>query len=331
MTNWLTAGRSRGEHGASKAGPKSQPGTTTALMLTGLSKSFRDVHAVRGIDLVIEARQTVALLGPNGAGKSTTMDMILGLTTPDSGTVRVLGAPPQDAVRRGVVAGMVQTGALPEHLKVRELVTMVASFYPAPLAVDQALELLGIADLADRPTRKLSGGQAQRTRAALALVANANLLVLDEPTAALDVEARRHFWQAIRSQAAGAKTVIFATHYLEEADMFADRVVVIAGGRIVADGTPSEVKSRVAGRTVRATAPGADLDALSQIPGVTGVEREGGSVIITCTDSDAVVCELQAGPYGASDLEVTRPRLDDVFLALTSGTVAPGSHEEAPS
>jgi ABC-2 type transport system ATP-binding protein len=209
-----------------------------AVVLSHLSKSYGTVRAVRSIDLTIVPGETVALLGPNGAGKSTTIDMVLGLTRPDSGSVSLFGMSPAEAAAAGVVGGMLQTGSLVEYLSVRELVTMVASLYPRPLEVADALALSGCSELADRRTTKLSAGQAQRVRFAIALVANPDLLLLDEPTAALDVEARHDFWASMRDVAARGKTVVFATHYLEEADAFADRIVLLARGNVVADGAP---------------------------------------------------------------------------------------------
>src|SRR5689334_1691572 len=187
------------------------------ISLTGLEKSFGAVHAVRGIDLDIVPGETVAILGPNGAGKSTTIDMVLGLSRPDRGEVTLFGMSPADAVAAGAIGGMLQTGSLIGQLTIRELVTLTASLYPNPLGVDDVLALTGLDDIADRRTEKLSGGQTQRVRFATAIVADPDLLVLDEPTVALDVEGRHAFWSAMRNFAQGGKTVIFATHYLEEA------------------------------------------------------------------------------------------------------------------
>ncbi|MCU1383894.1 MAG: transporter ATP-binding protein, partial [Acidobacteria bacterium] len=198
----------------------------------GLAKSFRTpagtVAAVRGIDVSIAAGETVALLGPNGAGKSTTIDMVLGLLRPDAGDVRVFGMTPHDAVRAGAIGAMLQVGGVIAYLTVRELIEMMASLYPRPLAVDEVVELTGIHDLVGRRTTKLSGGQTQRLRFALALVSNPDLLVLDEPTVALDVEARRDFWTTMRAFASRGKTIVFATHYLEEADAYADRIILMS-------------------------------------------------------------------------------------------------------
>jgi len=178
----------------------------------------------------------VALLGPNGAGKSTTIDMLLGLLAPDAGTVSVFGRPPSEAVADGAVGAMLQTGALIRDLSVRELVSMMASLYPAPMDVDEVLELTGVSEISGQRTQKLSGGQSQRVRFAVALVSNPELLVLDEPTVAMDVEGRHGFWTTMREFAARGKTIVFATHYLEEADAYADRAVLMAHGAVVADG-----------------------------------------------------------------------------------------------
>jgi ABC-2 type transport system ATP-binding protein len=289
-----------------------------AVVLSNLSKSYGDVQAVRSIDLTIAPGETVALLGPNGAGKTTTIDMVLGLTRPDAGTVSLFGMSPGEAAAAGVVGGMLQTGSLVDYLSVRELVTMVASLYPRPLEVDEALALSGCSAFADRRTKKLSGGQAQRVRFAIALVADPDLLLLDEPTAALDVEARREFWASMRAVAARGKTVIFATHYLEEADAFADRVVLLAHGTVVADGPPGEIKARVGGRTIRATLPGADLGALRALPGVIGAERRGDAVVLTCAEAETALRALLQEFPAAADVEVRGAGLEEAFLALTS-------------
>ena len=283
---------------------------------------------MRSLDLTIAPGETVALLGPNGAGKTTTIDMVLGLTRPDSGTVELFGMSPGEAAAAGVVGGMLQTGSLVDYLSVRELVTMVASLYPRPLEVDDALALSGSAGFADRRTRKLSGGQTQRVRFAIALVADPDLLLLDEPTAALDVEARRDFWASMRAVAARGKTVIFATHYLEEADAFADRIVLLAHGEVVADGPPSEIKAKVGGRTIRATLPDIDLESLGTLPGVVAVERRGDGVILSCAETETALRALLDRFPSAADVEVRGAGLEDAFLALTAdGT---GSTNELP-
>ncbi len=250
------------------------------VLLEDVAKNYGRAPAVQGVDLHIAPGETVALLGPNGAGKSTTLDMVLGLAQPDRGRVSLFGMPPQQAVRAGAVGGMLQTGSLIGFVTVRELVTMVASLYPHPLDVNDVLRLTGTDALAGRPADKLSGGQSQRVRFALALVGNPELLVLDEPTAALDVEARRDFWSIMRSITDQGKTVIFATHYLEEADAYADRIVLMARGRIVADGSTASVKAMVGRRTVRATVPDAEVSIVSHLPGVSVAERRGATLVL---------------------------------------------------
>ena len=288
------------------------------IVLSHLGKSYGKVHAVRSVDLSINAGQTVALLGPNGAGKTTTIDMVLGLARPDAGTVSVFGMTPAAAVRNGLIGGMLQTGSLVQNLSVRELVTMVASLYPRPLDVDEVLSVTGTAEFADRQTTKLSGGQTQRVRFAIALVAGSDLLVLDEPTAALDVESRRDFWNAMRAVAAGGKTVIFATHYLEEADAYADRIILMARGRVVADGPATEIKAMAGSRTIRATLPDADVASLSALPGVNSADTRGEAVVLSCSDSDSALRELLRRFPGARDIEVRGAGLEEAFLELTA-------------
>jgi ABC-2 type transport system ATP-binding protein len=295
------------------------------IELAGLRRSFGAVAAVRHVDLRIHRGETVALLGPNGAGKSTTLDMLLGLTRPDAGAVRIFGRPPADAVAEGRIGAMLQAGGLIRDLTVRDLVAMVASLYPRPLAVDEVLARTGLDRVADRRTQKLSGGEAQRVRFAMALVAQPDLLVLDEPTVALDVEARHAFWAAMRADAASGRTVVFATHYLEEADHYADRIVLMADGRVVADGSATEIKARVSQRTIRATLADVGLDALRALPGVAAAERHGTTVVLTCVDADAALRALLAAFPDARDLEVRGAGLDEAFLALTT------TPEEAPA
>ncbi|HEX4323312.1 MAG TPA: ABC transporter ATP-binding protein [Gaiellaceae bacterium] len=291
----------------------------TGIELRGLAKSFGEVRAVRGIDFTIGRGETVALLGPNGAGKSTTIDMLLGLLDPDGGSVSVFGLTPRAAVDAGDVGAMLQTGALIRDLSVRELVAMMASLYPSPLEIDDVLELTGISDIASRRTQKLSGGQTQRVRFAVALVSNPELLVLDEPTVAMDVEGRHGFWTTMRAFAARGKTVVFATHYLEEADAYADRIVLMANGTIVADGPPNEIKGMVGTKTIRATIPGAALDALEKLTGVTRAERRGESILLACSDSDAAIRALLAAFPDSRDIEISGAGLEEAFLTLTGG------------
>jgi ABC-2 type transport system ATP-binding protein len=302
------------------------------VALQGLVKSFRGsdgpVRAVRGVDLSIGRGETVALLGPNGAGKSTTLDMLLGLTKPDAGAVSIFGSGPHEAIAAGEIGVMLQTGALIGDLSVRELIAMMASLYPHPLEIGDVLERTGIAGVAGKRTQKLSGGETQRVRLALALVSNPELLVLDEPTVALDVEGRRSFWATMRAFAAQGKTVVFATHYLEEADAYADRVVLMAHGQVVADGPTTEIKALVGVHTIRATLPEVDADALAALPGVTAAERHGETVILTCSDSDAAIRALLDRYGDAHDIEITGAGLEQAFVALTSDQSQPAVNDE---
>jgi len=288
-----------------------------AIEAHALSKRYGPIEAVRGVDVEVAVGETVALLGPNGAGKSTTIDMILGLSRPDGGEVSAFGGLPSAAIDSGKVGAMLQTGALIRDVTVRELVEMMGSLYPSPLGTDEVLDMVGISDIADRKTQKLSGGQTQRVRFAVALVSNPDLLVLDEPTVAMDVEGRHGFWSAMRSFAAGGKTVLFATHYLEEADAYADRVVLMAHGLVVADGAPTEIKAMVGNRTIRATLPAAPLEELERLPGVTRAERRGDSVVLVCSDSDAAIRAFLAAHPEAKDIEIAGAGLEEAFLELT--------------
>jgi ABC-2 type transport system ATP-binding protein len=276
------------------------------------------VRAVDRVDLSVAPGEAVALLGPNGAGKSTTVDMLLGLTAPDRGSVSIFGREPRDAVASGAVGAMLQTGALIHDLSVRELLAMMASLYPAPREVDELIELLGLESAAGQRTQTLSGGQTQRVRLAVALASNPDLIVLDEPTVGMDVESRQRFWATMRGYSAAGKTVLFATHYLEEADANADRVVLIAEGRIVADGPTTEIKAMVGGRSIRATLPDVDLETLERLPGVTHAERRGEAVVLTCSDSDAAIRALVAEYPDARDIEITGAGLEQAFLKLTA-------------
>ncbi|WP_436533805.1 ABC transporter ATP-binding protein [Actinoplanes sp. HUAS TT8] len=294
-----------------------------AVNLDGVVKRFGTVTAVNGIDLHIRPGEVVALLGPNGAGKTTTVDMLLGLSQPTSGTVQVYGRAPQEAVALGLVSAVMQTGGLLKDYTVEETVRLTAVLFGKPReAVGVALKRAGIADIADRLVGKCSGGQQQRLRFAMALLPDPELLILDEPTTGMDVGGRREFWDAIRQDAEGGRTVIFATHYLEEADAYADRVVLVRRGQIVADGTASEVKSLAAGRTVRATLPDPERLDLSMIPEVESSEIRGDSIYLHGRDTDAIARYL-LNQTDARDLEITSRNLEDAFLTLTADEETP--------
>ena len=293
-------------------------GGVPAVRIAGVTKDFGSVHAVRGIDLTLDQGEIVAFLGPNGAGKTTTIDMVLGLTHPTTGAVEVLGHQPRQAIARGLVSAVMQTGGLLKDLTVRETVQYTASLFADTAPVEQVLQTAGIESIADRKVGKCSGGEQQRLRFAMALLSDPALLLLDEPTTGMDVEGRRNFWSAIRADAERGRTVLFATHYLEEADQYADRIVLISHGRIVADGTGSQIKALAAGRTVRATLPGADAEALSAMAGVESVDVRGETVFVHAKDTDEVARYLLT-QTSAHDLEITTRGLEDAFLSLTGG------------
>jgi ABC-2 type transport system ATP-binding protein len=298
------------------------PSPVPAVSLSGVTKAFGAVQAVRGIDLELQQGEIVAFLGPNGAGKTTTIDMMLGLLKPTTGEVTVLGMEPRHAIARGLVSAVMQTGGLIKDLRVRETVEYTASLFASSRPVDEVLENAGITGIADRRVGTCSGGEQQRLRFAMALLPDPALLLLDEPTTGMDVEGRRAFWSAIRRDAEQGRTVLFATHYLEEADQYADRIVLISRGRIVADGTGSAIRALTSGRSIRATLSPADADriaALSSISGagVDGVEVRGETVLVRAKDSDAVARYLLT-ETDARDLEITSKGLEDAFLSLTN-------------
>lgn len=287
------------------------------MSFTGAVKTFGAVRAVAGIDLDVARGETVALLGRNGAGKSTAISLLLGLNEPDGGSVALFGGRPEESVRAGRVGAMLQDTRPVSRVTVRELVSFVAGRYPAPLPVTETLRLAGVEELAGRRVDRLSGGQAQRVRFALALAGDPALIVLDEPTAALDVEARHAFWESMRAYALRGHTVLFSTHYLEEADAHADRIVVLDRGRIVADGTGEELRRSAGGGLVAFDLAGRGSEGLALLPGVVAVEVRGDRARLRTDDPDATVIAL--AELGAiRGLEVAPASLDDAFLALTS-------------
>ena len=286
-----------------------------ALEISGLTVRYGDTLAVDGLDLAIPAGSTVALLGPNGAGKSTIVNAVLGLLNPESGAIRVLGRSPRDAIRAGTVGAMLQHGGLPSEARVGEVLDLVRHAFPQAWPLDDLVVTASIEGLLARPVEALSGGQRQRVLLALALAGAPPLLLLDEPTSAMDVEGRRAFWTTMRGLADRGHTVVFATHHLDEADAVADRVVVIADGRVIADGSAADVKSGVAGRTISFTA--SVERRLDGLPAVSGVTWQGGTVSLATSDA-AVTLRALLSDGGLPDLEVRGASLEDAVLSLIS-------------
>ena len=301
------------------------PTPTTALELNAVHKSFRTnqgrFEAVAGVDLNVGTGEIVAFLGPNGAGKTTTIDMMLGLTAPTSGTISVFGREPRTAVEAGEVSAVLQTGGLLRDLTVRETVTAIAALHRLPERIDEVMERTDITALAKRKVSKCSGGEQQRLKFALALLPDPRLLILDEPTAGMDVSARRAFWDTMRQDAVAGRTVLFATHYLEEAQDFAERTVLIGAGRVLADGPTAQLREMTGGRVVGATLPAGRptapaVAALRALDQVASVRLEGRRVSVTGPESDAAA-RMLLNELAATDLEITTPTLEAAFMALT--------------
>jgi ABC-2 type transport system ATP-binding protein len=289
---------------------------TSALAVSGLTVRYGDVLAVDAVDLDIPPGQTVALLGPNGAGKSTIVNAVLGLVPTAAGRAEILGRRPAAAVRAGSVGAMLQHGGLPSEARVGEVLALVRRSFPQAWPLEDLVVTAGIEGLLERPVEALSGGQRQRVLLALALAGAPPLLLLDEPTSAMDVEGRRAFWTTMRGLAERGHTVVFATHHLEEADAVADRVIVIVGGRVIADGSTAQVKAGVAGRTISFTAP--EVRPLDALPGVSAVTWQGGTVTLATADAEATLRALLADGGSLPDLEVRGATLEDAVLSLTS-------------
>ncbi len=284
--------------------------------LSGVSKSYAGIRALHNVSLDLRAGELLAVLGPNGAGKTTAVKLLLGLAPADAGTVAVFGGDPRRPEHRLRTGAMLQVGRVPETLRVREHIDLFSSYYPAPLPLAETLLIAGLDGLERRPFGELSGGQKQRLLFALAICGNPDLLFLDEPTVGMDVEARRAVWDQIRRLLARGKTVLLTTHYLQEADALADRIVVIQQGSMIAEGTPAEIKSRTAGRQIRC-ATSLPIATLCSIPGILDVRSDRGAFVIHATEAESVVRELMLRDLQLHDLEVTSAGLEEAFLALT--------------
>jgi ABC-2 type transport system ATP-binding protein len=293
--------------------------------LEGVNKSYGSIRALHGVDFQVRAGEVVALLGPNGAGKTTAVKLLLGLMQPDRGRARVFGGDPTNPENRMRTGAMLQVGRVPETLRVREHIDLFSTYYPKPMASAEVLAAVGLEKLRDRKFGDLSGGQRQRVLFALSICGDPDLLFLDEPTVGLDVEARRMVWEEIRKMVARGKTVLLTTHYLQEADALADRVAVINQGEIIAQGTPSEIKAKTAGKRIRCITS-LSLNTLRQIPGVTEARKDREAIEINAVEAESIVRELLARDSQLGGLEITSAGLEEAFLALTEDTARDGSH-----
>ena len=284
--------------------------------LTDITKRYGTTVALDGLSLSLCRGEVVALLGPNGAGKSTAVKLLLGLIAPTSGTTRVFGSDPRKTITRTRVGAMLQVARVTETLRVREHLDLFRSYYPHPLPVADILRIAQLQGIENRLFSQLSGGQRQRLLFALAICGDPDLIFLDEPTVGLDIEARRALWQQIRSLSAQGKTVLLTTHYLEEADALAHRVIVVNKGRVISEGTPTEIKRNSGGRSIRCHTR-LSREFLCTLPGVTNVEYNEGTVVVTASEAETVVREMLLRDETLSGLEVASPALEDAFLALT--------------
>ncbi|HEY1671715.1 MAG TPA: ABC transporter ATP-binding protein [Streptosporangiaceae bacterium] len=291
---------------------------TPVVSFENVRKTYGKVRAVDGLTMELRPGETVAFLGPNGAGKSTSLDMLLNLRKPTRGRIAMFGSDPYHAIKNGRVGAMLQSGGLMPEVTVRELVTLVTSFHPRPEPVEQTLRRAGIAEFANQRVDKLSGGQTQRVRFALAIVGDCDLIVLDEPTTAMDVETRRTFWDNMKVEVAAGKTLLFATHYLEEADQAADRIIVMNKGRLLADGTPSEIKARAGAKRISFHLDQVDEPFLLGLPALVNVEVRHDLVQIQSSDSDRTLYAVLDAGYRPRDLEVSSLGLEQAFLAITA-------------
>ena len=295
--------------------------TTTVIQAENLTQVFRvpggTLTAVDNLDLTISKGEIIALLGPNGAGKTTLIDMILGLTEPARGTLTVQGISPKKAVQRGDIGAVLQTGGLLKDLTVRQTLEMLATLYPARIDIDEVLASADLTELAHRKVGKCSGGQQQRIRFAIATMHDPNILILDEPTTGMDVTARRTFWERMDKLAETGKTIIFATHYLEEAQNFAQRIVLMDSGKIIADGTSEEIRDLTGGRHVSFLADKPITFSEYPMLSVETSEENGAYRHRTTVANADEFARVLLTKYTVRDLEIVKPSLDESFVQLT--------------
>jgi len=292
-----------------------RPSHESVAALDHATKQYGKAFALSDVSFDVRRGEVLSLLGPNGAGKTTSVKLMLGLCSPTSGTATLFGGDPRKAANRRRIGAMLQVGKVPETLRVREHIDQFRSYYPAPLSESEVIELGGLGGIEDKKFGELSGGQRQRVLFALALCGDPELLFLDEPTLGFDVEVRRAFWKQIRAYVSRGRTVLLTTHYLEEADSLADRIIVIDKGSIVADGTPAEIKGRVSGRRVRCVTS-LSASEIQKMPGVASVTSEGDRTQIVASAAEPLVRELLARDSELSNLEVTSVGLEDAFMSL---------------
>ncbi|HKR27916.1 MAG TPA: ABC transporter ATP-binding protein [Acidobacteriaceae bacterium] len=295
--------------------PLSQARSTARLH--GVTKKYGPITALDNFSMDLRAGEVVALLGPNGAGKTTAVRLLLGLISPDSGSVRVLGRDPRDSDARTRIGAMLQVSRVPEMLRVREHIDLFRSYYPQPLPAADVIRAAKLEGIEQQMFGKLSGGQKQRALFALALCGNPDLIFLDEPTVGMDIESRRALWDQIRALSAAGKTVLLTTHYLEEADMLANRIVVINKGKVVCEGTPAEIKHRVSGRRIRCITQLAP-DFLRSLPSVSDVQQDREAVVVFAEHPESVVRTMLQQDETLHSLEISAAALEDAFLALTT-------------
>jgi ABC-2 type transport system ATP-binding protein len=284
--------------------------------LQSVTKRYGFQSALNGISLELRRGEVVALLGPNGAGKTTAVRLLLGLIAATAGNVRVLGGNPRENRVRRHIGAMLQVARVPETLRVREHIDLFRSYYPNPLPLTEIVDRAQLEQIQDKFFGDLSGGQKQRVLFALALCGNPEMIFLDEPTVGLDIQSRRGLWQQIRQLAARGKTVLLTTHYLEEADALADRIVVINKGNIIAEGTPAEIKQLAAGKRIRCNTS-LSIEAVRVLADVISVEQDRDAIVIRTSQPEAVIRQLMMLDPSLSGLEVTSAGLEDAFLALT--------------
>jgi ABC-2 type transport system ATP-binding protein len=300
---------------------------STVANLHSITKKYGKTTALDNFSFRLAPGEVVTLLGPNGAGKTTAVRLLLGLIAPSAGTVSVLGRDPRDADARTRTGAMLQVSRVPEVLRVRELIDLFRSYYPQPLPAKEVVRIAKLEGLEDRHFGKLSGGQRQRTLFGLAICGNPDLVFLDEPTTGMDIESRRALWDEVRALSAAGKAVLLTTHYLEEADVLATRVVVINRGKTICEGTPADIRRRVSGRRIRCITQ-LDPAFLASLPTVSEVKQDREAVIVTAEAAEDVVREMLLRDHTLSGLEILTPALEDAFLALTSDSNSKGDNHE---